>query len=88
MSPELERFIEDCRADACRADAWWREYPEAIEIIEAGLVKLYRRGDEEPGVQADVDRICEIISRKGQTLMQRMVTLAEFLLGVPGDPRN
>jgi hypothetical protein len=83
MNAQLERFFEECRAAVRTPRA-----TTIIDALEAAADELYRRGDDEPEVQADVDRICEIVAQKDKTLMQRFGDIVQYLRGLPPDHRN
>jgi hypothetical protein len=79
VDPKLERFFAECRAE-------WLKAPDVLDTIEDEIEKLYRRGDDEPGVQADFDRLSEIVGQTDRTLTQRVQAVVQ--LSLPHDRRS
>lgn len=77
MNPEIERFL-----DECRAEPWFRDNPAVLEGVETFLAKVYHSADDDPDDQALCDRICEIIGKTDQPLHDRYVALRDLLAGL------
>ncbi len=73
MNEDVERFLEECRADA-----FFQNNPNAVDRIEDLLTKFYHEADESPAWQELWDRIREIITGKGP-LVERFEELLLFL---------
>jgi hypothetical protein len=73
MNEDVERFLEECRADA-----FFQNNPNAVDRIEDLLAKFYHEADESPAWQELWDCIREIITGKAP-LVERFEELLRFL---------
>jgi hypothetical protein len=73
MNEDVERFLEECRADA-----FFQNNPNAVDRIEDLLTKFYHEADESPAWQEVWDRIRGIITGKAP-LIERFEELLLFL---------
>jgi hypothetical protein len=83
MNAELERFFEECRTVVRTPTA-----TVIIDALEEAAAELCRRGEDEPEVQVEFDRICEIVAQKDQPLLQRFEAIVQYLRGLPPDSLN
>ena len=74
---EIEAFLDEC-AD----DAFFRVYPEKLNIIRSAIDKLHEPVDETPERQATCKRIHEIAVVKDRTPRERCKELFPLLLRV------
>jgi hypothetical protein len=74
---EIEAFLDEC-AD----DAFFRVYPERLNVIRSAIDKLYEPVDDTPERQATCKRIREIAVVKDRTPRERCKELFPLLLRV------
>jgi hypothetical protein len=73
MNADVDRFLEECRADP-----FFRNDTKAVDQIEEVLIKFYREADELPAFQAFWDQLRSIVTRR-EPLMDRFQSLLPLI---------
>jgi hypothetical protein len=73
MNADVDRFLEECRADP-----FFRNDTKAVDQIEEVLIKFYREADESPAFQAFWDQLRSIVTRR-EPLMDRFQSLLPLI---------
>jgi hypothetical protein len=73
MNADVERFFEECRADP-----WFRERLDDLDLMEERFEKFYLDGDESAEWQDIWDRIREVVTRK-EPVIERFKVLGPML---------
>jgi hypothetical protein len=74
VNADVERFIEECRADP-----WFRKDPEGLDHMEEVFETFYRAADETPAWQDFWDRIREIVTQRNRSLNDRFAVLVPIM---------